>query len=148
MSLFEKSSFEGHLTLMAHFASDQEHRRRRAAVKARQTVTAAVLQGDLASVAGGGESAVQRNLENDQEEPAVRLPATTQFRLHLSATLTSHCRAGPMPPVLTRHLKKKKKGPQGRRHPKEKKNACLFTYLCIHTELQSFHVTCDERNVL
>lgn len=55
------------------------------------TVTATVFQGDFASVAGGGESAVQRNVENDQEEPAVPLSAATQLCLHLSKTLTTRC---------------------------------------------------------
>lgn len=45
-----------------------------------------VLQRSRASVAGDGESTVQRDMEKDPENPAVRLSTTTQLRLHLIQT--------------------------------------------------------------
>ncbi len=42
-----------------------------------------VLQRGRASLAGGGEPSVQRDMEEDPENPAVQLSTATQLRLHL-----------------------------------------------------------------
>lgn len=52
-------------------------------IKWYETSGLTVLQGDCAPLAGGGEPAVQRDLEEDPENSAVRLSSTTQFCLHL-----------------------------------------------------------------
>lgn len=45
-----------------------------------------VLQRRFAPLAGGGEPPVQRDMEEDPENPAVQLSTTTQLRLHLIQT--------------------------------------------------------------